>query len=68
MEKILIIQTAFLGDLILSTGFFRGIKEKYPNSHITVLINKGTESILDGNPFLTKLLSPIMLFTYVSLY
>jgi heptosyltransferase II len=56
MEKILIIQTAFLGDLILSTGFFRGIKEKYPNSHITVLINKGTESILDGNPFLNEVI------------
>jgi len=56
MEKILIIQTAFLGDLILSTGFFRRIKEKYPNSHLTLLINKGTESLLEGNPYLNEVI------------
>ena len=75
MEKILIIQTAFLGDLILSTGFFRRIKEKYPNSHITVLINKGTESILEGNPYLNEVIpiekkktfkNPYLFFKFLS--
>lgn len=49
-EKILIIQTAFLGDLILTTPFFHQIRKLYPNSTIHLLVNKGTESVLDGNP------------------
>ncbi len=56
MERILIIQTAFLGDLILSTGFFRKVKEKYPDSYITLLVNKGTESILSGNPYINEVI------------
>jgi len=49
-EKILVIQTAFLGDLILSTTLFKKIKQKHPESHITLLVNKGTEQILSNNP------------------
>ena len=48
--KILVIQTAFLGDLILSTTLFKKIKQKHPESHITLLVNKGTEQILSNNP------------------
>ena len=39
-EKILVIQTAFLGDLILSTTLFKKIKLKHPDSHITLIVNK----------------------------
>ncbi|MCZ8342981.1 MAG: lipopolysaccharide heptosyltransferase II [Leptospira sp.] len=49
-EKILIIQTAFLGDLILSTSFFRAVHLHHPNSEIHILVNSGTESILENNP------------------
>jgi heptosyltransferase II len=48
--KILVIQTAFLGDLILSTTLFKKIKLKHPESHITLIVNKGTEQILSNNP------------------
>jgi heptosyltransferase II len=54
--KILIIQTAFLGDLILTTGFIRRVREKYPNAEISILVNKGSESILTGNPFLKEII------------
>ncbi|MCG6193833.1 glycosyltransferase family 9 protein [Leptospira sp. FAT2] len=55
-EKILLIQTAFLGDLILTTSFFREVKKKYPNSHLTVLVNKGTEAVLEANPHIDRLI------------
>ncbi|PJZ55887.1 glycosyltransferase family 9 protein [Leptospira barantonii] len=55
-EKILLIQTAFLGDLILTTSFFREVKKKYPNSNLTVVVNKGTESVLEANPHIDRLI------------
>ncbi|EKR16913.1 glycosyltransferase family 9 protein [Leptospira interrogans] len=55
-EKILLIQTAFLGDLILTTSFFREVKKKYPNSYLTVVVNKGTESVLEANPYIDSLI------------
>ncbi|MCW7471151.1 lipopolysaccharide heptosyltransferase II [Leptospira kanakyensis] len=56
-EKILIIQTAFLGDLILSTSFFHAVKTEHPGAEIHVLVNAGTESVLENNPDLTKVWS-----------
>jgi heptosyltransferase-2 len=55
-EKILVIQTAFLGDLILSTTLFKKIKIKHPDSHITLIVNKGTEQILSNNPNIDSIL------------
>ncbi|MBE8401448.1 glycosyltransferase family 9 protein [Leptospira borgpetersenii] len=55
-EKILLVQTAFLGDLILTTSFFREVKRKYRNSHLTVVVNKGTESVLEANPYINRLI------------
>nr|WP_228003519.1 glycosyltransferase family 9 protein [Leptospira borgpetersenii] len=50
------VQTAFLGDLILTTSFFREVKRKYRNSHLTVVVNKGTESVLEANPYIDRLI------------
>lgn len=54
--KILIIQTAFLGDLILTTGFIRRVKELFPHSEISIIVNSGTESILYENPYLSEII------------
>ncbi len=48
-ERILILQTAYLGDLILSTAFFHAVRKKHPESIIHLVCNSGTEQILDGN-------------------
>lgn len=50
MQRILIIQTAFLGDVILSTSFIASVKASFPNSSIDVLVKVGNESLLVGNP------------------
>lgn len=54
--KILIIQTAFIGDLILTTSFIREVFKKYGNAELHIIVNKGTEDILNANPFLKKII------------
>lgn len=54
--KILIIQTAFLGDLILTTSFFREVKQKYKDAEIHLIVNKGTEDILVGSQNITRVI------------
>ena len=48
--QILIIQTAFLGDLILSTALIEKLKKIYPDSSIDILIKKGNEKVLNHHP------------------
>ncbi len=50
MQRILVIQTAFLGDVILATSFIASVHKCFPNARIHVLVKKGNESLLSGNP------------------
>lgn len=52
MNRILIIQTAFLGDVILSTPVISEMKRLFPDSTIDVLVKKGNEALLQNNPHL----------------
>ena len=52
MKKILIIQTAFLGDVILATPVMLELARIYPDCKIDVLVRKGNESLLKNNPFI----------------
>jgi lipopolysaccharide heptosyltransferase II len=54
VKKILIIQTAFLGDVILATPVISELKRIFPNSEIDFLVRKGNESLLNNNPHLQK--------------
>lgn len=53
-QKILIIQTAFLGDVILATPVASELKRLFPTSQIDFLVKKGNESLLQNNPHLHK--------------
>ncbi len=44
-EKILIIQTAFLGDAVLTLPMIQKLKEKFPNSAVTVLCIPSTKEL-----------------------
>ncbi|ASS49540.1 MAG: heptosyltransferase [Candidatus Fluviicola riflensis] len=46
MQRFLVIQTAFLGDVILATPVISELKRLYPDAAIDVLVRKGNESIL----------------------
>lgn len=49
-SKVLIIQTAFLGDAVLSTSMVEKIRLESPETHVDLLVRKGNESILGAYP------------------
>ena len=52
MPKILVIQTAFIGDVILATSLLETLKASYPASTIDILVRKGNEVLFDSHPFI----------------
>ncbi|CAN5373911.1 glycosyltransferase family 9 protein [soil metagenome] len=54
--KILIIQTAFIGDVILATPLLRVLADTYPDVELDVLIRKGNESLLKNFPGIRQIL------------
>ena len=54
-NKILIIQTAFIGDVILASSLIESLAKEFPNSQIDFLLRKGNESIIETNPHLSHL-------------
>ncbi len=54
-KKILLIQTAFIGDAILATSVLEKLHEKFPKAQIDYLVRKGNESLFAKHPFISKL-------------
>ena len=55
-KKVLIIQTAFIGDVILATSLVEAVAASYPMLAISMLVRKGNESVLECNPHINKVL------------
>ena len=55
MKKILIVQTAFLGDVILATPIIEEYHRIYPSAKIDVLVRKGNEGILHDHPLIRSI-------------
>jgi heptosyltransferase-2 len=55
VKKVLIIQTAFIGDVILSTSLIASLKASNPSFVIDVLVRKGNESLLQNNPAINNI-------------
>lgn len=56
MQKILLIQTAFIGDAVLATALVEKWHSFYPNCKIDFLVRKGNEGLLANNPKLNEVL------------
>ena len=56
MQKFLIIQTAFIGDVVLATGLIEKLHNYFPEAEIDFLLRKGNEQLLTGHPFLHEIL------------
>jgi heptosyltransferase-2 len=56
MERILVIQTAFLGDAILTLPMIEKLKERYPSSEIDVLCIPFTQEIFSASPFVSDVI------------
>jgi len=55
-QSFLVIQTAFIGDVILATGLIEKLHQHYPEAKIDFLVRKGNEGLLTGHPFLRNVL------------
>jgi len=56
MQKFLIIQTAFIGDVVLATSLVEKLHFHFPEAQIDFLLRKGNESLLADHPFLHDVL------------
>jgi heptosyltransferase-2 len=54
--KFLIIQTAFIGDVVLATPLVEKLSRFYPDADIDFLLRKGNETLLAGHPHLRQVL------------
>lgn len=51
IHKILYINLAFIGDLVLSTPTIRALREKYPDAVIDMLVVPWAAQVVAGNPY-----------------
>lgn len=56
MSKFLIIQTAFIGDVVLATAVIEKLHQHFPDAEIDCLVRKGNESLLENHPHINQLL------------
>lgn len=56
MQRILVIQTAFIGDVVLATGILEKLHQFYPESYIDILVRKGNEALFNEHPFIHQVL------------
>lgn len=56
LERILVIQTASLGDVILATPVLEKLYHFYPEARIDILIKRGYESLFLSHPFISELM------------
>ena len=54
-QKILVVQTAFLGDVVLATGVLESLHHALPEARLDFLVRKGNEGLLSEHPFINTL-------------
>ena len=52
MPSFLIIQTAFIGDVVLATAVAEKLHQQYPDARIDFMLRKGNEALLQDHPFI----------------
>ena len=55
-RRFLIIQTAFIGDVILATALLEQLHIVHPDALLDILVRKGNEGLLANHPFLNEVL------------
>ncbi|MEO8569305.1 MAG: glycosyltransferase family 9 protein [Ginsengibacter sp.] len=56
MQRFLVIQTAFTGDVVLATAIIEKLHHFFPGAQIDLLVRKGNEKLLQDHPFLHETL------------
>jgi ADP-heptose:LPS heptosyltransferase len=57
MQRFLVIQTAFIGDVVLATGIVEKLQQYFPDAQIDFLLRKGNEGLLTNHPYLHEVLT-----------
>ncbi|MCD6367049.1 MAG: glycosyltransferase family 9 protein [Bacteroidales bacterium] len=55
MKNFLIMQPAFIGDVIFATALVEKLAQTYPDARIDFLLRKGNEIILANNPYINRI-------------
>ena len=56
VENILVIKLRNIGDVLLTVPAIRAVRERFPDAHICALVNRGTEEMLTGSPFIDEVM------------
>ena len=55
-KRILIARTDRIGDVLLSTPVIKALRDKYPHSYIAMMVSAYARDIVEGNPYLDKVI------------
>ena len=55
-ERILIVRTDRIGDVLLSTPVIKALRDNYPKAHIAMIVSPYAKDIVDGNPYLDEVI------------
>jgi heptosyltransferase-2 len=55
-NKILVIQTAFIGDVILATALLEKLHKHLPKTKIDFLVRKGNQGLVENHPYINELI------------
>jgi heptosyltransferase-2 len=54
MHRILVIQTAFLGDVVLATALLQNLHAAYPSAKIDILVRQGADELFADHPYINE--------------
>lgn len=57
IREILIIRTAYIGDVIMTLPILKPLKELYPDARITFLTTSKAKEVLENNPYIDEILA-----------
>jgi len=54
MHRILVIQTAFIGDVVLATALLQNLHAAYPAATIDILVRQGADELFTEHPYINE--------------
>ena len=54
MRRILVIQTAFIGDVVLATALLQNLHAAYPSAIIDILVRQGADELFTDHPYINE--------------
>jgi ADP-heptose:LPS heptosyltransferase len=55
--KILVIRTAYIGDVVMTLPILKPLKEKFPNAKLTFLTSTTAKPVLENNPYVDEIVT-----------